>query len=94
LRSDERLLAVLKLASPAANAAVDGKLELNMIMGEDAALARGNAVSARILGATGNEIFSCDVGDEDSDAVIKLRGTTTIHRGQPVDLSSFRLVMP
>ena len=94
LMSDQRVLAVLKLASPAAMAAVDGELELNTIIGEDAALARGNALSARILGATGDEIFSCDVGDENSDAVIKLVGTTTIHRGQPVGLSSFRLVMP
>lgn len=94
LISDQRVLAVLRLSSPAADAAVDGELEFNAIMGEDAALARGNAVSARILGATGDEVFSCDVGDENSDAVIKLKGTTMIHRGQPVGLSSFRLVMP
>jgi hypothetical protein len=38
-------------------------------------------------------VFSCDVGDEKSDAVIKLAGTK-IHRGAPVRISSFRLAMP
>jgi hypothetical protein len=33
------------------------------------------------------------VGDEKSDAVIKLTGTT-INRGAPVRISSFRLAMP
>jgi len=88
-----RLLAVLKLSNPAAMAAVDGELEFNDIIEEDAALAQGTVSSARILGADGSEVFSCDVGDENSDAVIKLN-TTKIYRGGPVRLSSFRLVMP
>ena len=49
--------------------------------------------SARVVAADGSEIFSCDVGDENSDAVIKLN-TTKIYRGGPVRLKSFRLVMP
>lgn len=93
LMSDQRLLAVLKLSSPAAMAAVDGELEFNDIAEEDAALAQGNATGARILGSNGSEIFSCDVGDLNSDAVIKLN-TTKIYRGGPVRLTSFRLVMP
>jgi hypothetical protein len=93
LMSDQRVLAVLRLSSPAAMAAIDGELEFNPISEEDAALAQGNALSARILGPLGNEIFSCDVGDENSDAVIKLN-TTKIFRGGPVRLKSFRLVMP
>ena len=88
-----RVLAVLKLSSPAAMAAVDGELEFNAIAEEDAALAQGNVTSARIVAATGDELLSCDVGDENSDAVIK-RNTTTIYRGGSVRLTSFRLVMP
>ena len=93
LMSDERMLAVLKLSSPAAMIAAGGELEFNDIAEEDAALAQGDATSARILGPDGSEIFSCDVGDENSDAVIKLN-TTRIYRGGPVRLKSFRLVMP
>jgi hypothetical protein len=91
--SDQRVLAVLKLASPAADPAVDRELELNPILWEDAALANGKAISARILGPTGDEIFSCDVGDMNSNAVMKLN-TTKIDRGIPVKLDSFRLAMP
>ena len=50
-------------------------------------------LTARIVAADGSEIFSCDVGDENSEAVIKLN-TTRIYRGGPVRLQSFRLVMP
>jgi hypothetical protein len=92
LLSDSRVLAVLKLASPAAMAAVDGELEFNDIAEGDAAR-NGMATGARIVGADGTEIALCDVGDENSDAVIKLN-TTKIYRGGPVRLSSFRLVMP
>jgi hypothetical protein len=93
LMSDQRILAVLKLSSPAAMAAVDGEIEFNDIVEEDAALAQGNAISARIVAADGSEVLSCDVGDENSDAVVKLN-TTKIYRGGPVRLTSFRLVMP
>jgi hypothetical protein len=87
------VLAVLRLASPAAAPAVNGELELNKITEEDAALAQGNAAGARILAADGSEILSCDVGDEKSDAVIKLN-TTRIYPNGPVRLTSFRLGMP
>jgi hypothetical protein len=94
LMSDgHRLLATLKLSMPATMPALGGELEFNEIKEEDAALAQGNAMSARILAADGSEIFTCDVGDENSDAVIKLN-TTKIFRGGPVRLKSFRLVMP
>jgi hypothetical protein len=93
LMSDQRVLAVLKLSDPATIGAIDGELEFNEIAEEDAALAQGNAMTARILGSDGSEVFSCDVGDENSDAVIKLN-TTKIYRGGPVRLKSFRLVMP
>ena len=93
LRSEDRVLAVLRLATPVAEPAIDGELEFNEIDEDDAALANGTATSARIVAADGSEIFSCDVGDADSDAVVTLN-TTKIYRGGPVRLSSFRLVMP
>jgi len=93
LRSDDRVLAVLRLSTPVAEPAMDGELEFNEISEEDAARASGTATSARIIAADGSEIFSCDVGDADSDAVVTLN-TTRIYRGGPVRLQSFRLVMP
>jgi hypothetical protein len=93
LLDNRKVLAVLKLSNPAASDAVGGDLALNRIAEEDAALAQGNASAARILAADGSEVFSCDVGDENSDAVIKLN-TTRIYRNGPVRLHSFKLVMP
>jgi hypothetical protein len=93
LLSDQRVLAVMRLSIPATMLAASGELEFNDIAEEDAALAQGNATAARILGSDGSEVFSCDVGDENSDAVIKLN-TTKIFRGGPVRLKSFRLAMP
>lgn len=93
LMSEQRVLAVLQLADPAAQFATSGELEFNAIGEEDAALAQGNAVSAIIIGADGGEVLRCDVGDENSDAVIKLN-STRIFRGGPVRINSFRLVMP
>lgn len=92
LMSDQRVLAVLRLSNPAAMPAVGGELEFNDIGEEDAALAQGTATSARVLGVDGLELFTCDVGDEKSDAVIKLN-TTKIFRGGPVRLKSFTLKM-
>lgn len=90
---DTRVLAVLKLSNPATEPAVDGELEFNEISIDVSARAQGNATTARILSADGREIVACDVGDENSTAVIKL-STTKINRGVPVRLESFRLVMP
>ena len=72
LLSDERVLAVLQLSDPATMAAVDGELEFKRLA-KTLARDRGNAMAARILAADGSEIFSCDVGDENSDAVIRTR---------------------
>ena len=87
-----RVLAVLNLSSPAVGPAIDGELEFNFIAEEDAAIAEGNVALAHVISATGDQIFACDVGDESSDAVIKLTHTK-IYRGDPVRLTSFRLVM-
>jgi len=93
LENNGRALAVLKLSDPATAPAAGGELEFREIIEEDSAAATGIVTSARIMGSTGSEIFSCDVGDENSDAVIKLN-TTKIYRGGPVRLTSFRLAMP
>jgi stage V sporulation protein SpoVS len=87
------VLAVLRLSNPAAADAVGGAIELNQIAEEDAALARGQAATARILALDGNEILNCDVTDESGDGVIRLN-TTSIYRGGPVRIRSFTLAMP
>jgi hypothetical protein len=93
LAESESVLAVLQLSTPAAMPASNGELVFNAITEEDAALAQGEAASARVLTADGNEVFSCDVGDLNSDAEIKLN-STRIYPGSPVRLKSFRLAMP
>jgi hypothetical protein len=93
LSDTQRILAVMKLGNPAAKEAIAGELEFNTIAEEESAPAQGTAQTARIMAANGSEVFSCDVGDESSDAVIKLN-TIKIFRGGPVRLKSFRLVMP
>jgi hypothetical protein len=60
---------------------------------EGIATAAGQAETARVLSPNGGEVLLCDVGGPDSDAVIKLT-TTSINRGGPVRLTSFRLAMP
>ena len=92
LLSDQRVLAVLRLSDPAAMAAEGGEIEFNDIA-QDIARGHGIAMSARVIAADGSEIFSCDVGDENSDAVIKLT-TIEIIRRAPVLINSFRLGMP
>lgn len=93
LSADEQVLAVLKLSTPATRIADDGQIVFNEIAEEDAALGRGNAQVARVVGPDGGEVFSCDVGDENSDAVVKLN-TTSIFRNGPVRIRSFVLAMP
>ena len=87
------VLAVLKLSNPAAEPAEGGQVMLNTIKEEDAALARGQAATARILRSDGSEVFNCDVTDENGDGVIRLN-TTSIFRGGPVRISRFTLAMP
>ena len=94
LLSDEGSpLAMLRLSDPAAMPAVGSELELNEIREEDAAFGNGTATAARIVGRDGTEVFTCDVGDESSDAVIKL-SSAQISLGGSVSISSFRLAMP
>jgi hypothetical protein len=91
LDDDQRVLATLKLSDPAA-ATVDGVLEFYPTS-EERAVAHGTAAFARILTPSGDEVFSCDTGDEESDATIKFN-TTKFRPGGPVRIDSFKLVMP
>jgi len=93
LETNGRALAILRLSDPATVPAASRELEFREIIEDDSASATGIVTTARIVGSSGFEVFSCDVGDENSDAVIKLN-TTKIYRGGPVRLSSFRLAMP
>lgn len=93
LSDDRRKLAELKLSRPATKSSQGGEIEFNKIAEEDAAVALGNAAWARIFDGDGAEIFTCDVGDVQSDAVIKLN-TQAIFPGGPVRIKSFRLAMP
>jgi hypothetical protein len=92
LGSTGQVLATLRLSTPVAPAASGGELKFDRIA-QDIAANSGNATSARIVGAFGGEVLICDVGDEDSDAVIKLT-PQHITRGAPVKIDSFRLLMP
>jgi hypothetical protein len=93
LSDTQHVLAILKFSTPAADAAVGGLLEFNEIAEEDAALAPGNVIAARIVTSDGREVFTCDVGGKDSDAVIKLN-TTRLAEGSPVRINAFRLMLP
>lgn len=86
------VLAVLKFSNPVAGEATSGELVFNAIREADA-VAHGVAASARILARDGSEVFTCDCGDANSDAVLKLN-PVQITRGAPVQIRSFRLAMP
>jgi hypothetical protein len=75
----------LKLSNPAAQTASGGELEFNRIAEGDA-VATGRGKFARVIASDGGEVYWCDVGDEKSDAVIKLnpvaaRRCASIHSG-------------
>jgi hypothetical protein len=93
LTADGVLLAVLQLSTPAAGPAADGELKFNEIADDDAARAEGAARSARIVGPDGAEIFSCDVGGYNSNAVIKL-APDFISVGERVRINEFKLKIP
>jgi hypothetical protein len=89
LTSEGKLVAELKLSNPATSNARDGELAFRKIS-EGVAILAGQLAAARIVASNGNLILLCDVGDENSDAVIKLN-TVQVPRGSPVRLNSFVL---
>ena len=88
----DELLCSLQLSDPAAQDAIDGELMFAPI-DVGVAVAGGQAATGRIIGPTGVEILTCDIGDETSDATIKLN-STRIAAGAAVSISSFTLSMP
>jgi hypothetical protein len=92
LGSTGQVLATLYLSDPAALKATGGQLTLGNIA-EDIAPSSGLATSGRVIGANGGEVLACDVGDAESDAMIKLT-PQLITRGAPVRIDSFKLQMP
>jgi hypothetical protein len=92
LSSDGKVLVVMPLSNPAAEEAIDGEIEFNKI-GEGKVVLAGQAKVGRIVAADGGEVLSVDVGDEKSNAVIKLT-TTKFWAGGVVWIDSFRLRMP
>jgi hypothetical protein len=89
LSPDGGLLVTLRLSD--AGPAIDGEFVFKVADGT--AVQSGEAHFACGVAADGTEVFSCDCGDENSDAVIKLK-PTRIDLGSSVSLSSFRLIMP
>lgn len=92
LSQDKRKLAELELANPATKDASGGEIQFNSIKEEDAAVALGNAAWARVVSKDG-EVLLMDVGDPQSDAVLKLN-TVNIYPNGPVRIKSLRLAIP
>lgn len=92
LADDGMTLARLQLSDPAAKPADGAELEFARIA-ETTAIAQGDAEIAILFSAEGLEMLSVDVGEEDSDAVMKFN-RTTFDTGDPVRITSFRLAMP
>jgi hypothetical protein len=89
LSLDGKLITELRLSNPATSNAADGELHFRKIS-EGIAVLSGEIGSARLVGASGSLVLLCDVGDENSDAVIKLN-VTRVDRGAGVRLNSFVL---
>jgi len=92
LSASGAVLVTIKLADPATHAAGDGEL-LFAEIAEGRAMTTGQAKFGRILNRNGSEVFSCDVGPAESDAVIRLT-PVLITATAPVKLDTFKLVMP
>src|SRR5262249_59797522 len=90
--SDGKVLVVLALSNPAAEGAIGGEIEFNKI-GDGTVVLTGQAKVGRIVAVDGGEVLSVDIGDENSNAVIKL-DTTKFRAGGTVRIDSFRLSMP
>ena len=102
LSDDGVRLAAIKIPDPATSAAKQGEIEFRktvrtpegvLIFGESSAIMGGKAMRGRLLTASGGEVFTCDVSDEQGDAVIRLN-TIEISPNGPVRIKFFRLAMP
>ena len=90
--SSGELLATLQLSRPAAYVDMGGVLRFHAIE-DSSATTDGTARAARVLDAANNEVLGCDVGDDNSDSVIKFNGCRFRKSGS-VKLASFSLSLP
>lgn len=92
LSGDGSFLVSLRLGNPATQPASDGELSFAEIH-EGVAQVTAIAEFGRILAKDGTEILSCDCGNAESDATIRLT-PVLITKNAPVKINSFRLSMP
>lgn len=89
--TDQTLLAVLGLGSPAFGATVNGVATAEAITEEDAALATGTAAWFRAEDSEGNPVLDGSVGTSDADMVLP---TTSIVEYAEVHIDSWTLTLP
>jgi len=93
LSSTDMVLAKLQFSNPCSPKGKNGTANFYEIKEDPAARATGTAVRARIVDAGGSVVFTCDVSDENGDAVIRLNSSRIV-AGGPVRIREFILVMP
>ena len=91
LEASGTVLATLKLSNPAASPAVNGELNSTRSARASPRPRASSDGAYSLAGRRGS--YGVDVGDECSDAVIRLN-TTQIARGSPVRIGSFTIAMP
>lgn len=91
--SGNTLLGTLTFSKPAAPAPADGTLAFATITEDSSADASDKATFARLQDSNGGLVGDFDVGDEKSDAVIKLN-STNIAEGGPIRITAFTISLP
>lgn len=89
--TSQTLLGTLTFSDPCGTE-LNGTITFNPIAQDNAADAAGIAVWARVYDSDGVARADFDVGDEASEAVIKMN-TTTVVEGGPILISSFTLTV-
>jgi hypothetical protein len=87
------LLGSLTLSHPCAEQSSGGIMNFSAVSEEDAAKRDGHAAWARLRDGDGNAVIDWDVGDAESDAVIKLN-TADIRKGGPIRIKSITITAP
>lgn len=88
--TSETLLGTLTFSKPSATA-TEGVITFDEITEDSEADASGDAVWARIADGAGNFVLDGDVGDLNSNALIKMN-TTGIVAGGPIRITSFEII--
>ncbi len=87
------LLGSLTLSHPCADQSSGGIMNFAAVSEEDAAKRDGHAAWARLRDGDGNAVVDWDVGDAESDAVIKMN-TADIRKGGPIRIKSITITAP